>query len=460
MDDGGPTASIIAYVALLLADMFFYGFGAALGSLNEKEMERRAEEEKDKKAIRLKAIISDPFKYENTVQMITSLINVIIGAVHLVLLLHAVANGLSFVAERQLGLESIPVGIIMAAAAILSTLLLLYITLTLGVLLPKKLAARNPERWAYGCVRPVYFMVRLFAPFIGLVNITAKGILRIFGINGNADEADVTEEEIISMVNEGHEQGLIQASEAEMISNIFEFGDKEVQDIMTHRKNIVAIDAQTTLQEAITFMLEGKNSRYPVYEENIDQIIGILHLKDALRFHVGDGKADRPLKELEGLMREPSFVPQTKNIDELFQEMQAEKLQMVVVVDEYGQTDGLVAMEDILEEIVGNIMDEYDEDSEHIEEKGEDEYVIEGKTPLEELEERFNISFEDEEFETLNGFLISRLDKIPEPDEQFDVDYGGYNFKIISVESKMIQSVLVTKLPEEPPEDVDIEEEK
>ena len=146
MDDGGPTASIIAYVALLLADMFFYGFGAALGSLNEKEMERRAEEEKDKKAIRLKAIISDPFKYENTVQMITSLINVIIGAVHLVLLLHAVANGLSFVAERQLGLESIPVGIIMAAAAILSTLLLLYITLTLGVLLPTRLTA-SPSKF-------------------------------------------------------------------------------------------------------------------------------------------------------------------------------------------------------------------------------------------------------------------------------------------------------------------------
>lgn len=449
MDDGGPTASIIAYVALLLADMFFYGFGAALGSLNVKEIERRAEEERDKKAIRLKAIINDPLKYENTVQLIISLINVIIGAVHLAVLLRAVADGLQFVTERQLGLEGIPMGVIMVAAAVLSTVLLLYITLTLGVLLPKKLAARNPERWAYGCVRPVYFVVRLFAPFIGLVGATASGILRIFGINGNADEADVTEEEIISMVNEGHEQGLIQASEAEMISNIFEFGDKEAQNIMTNRKNIVAIDAETTLQDAIAFMLEGKNSRYPVYEENIDHIIGILHLKDALRFHAGDGNADRPLRELEGLMREPSFVPQTKNIDELFQEMQAEKLQMVVVVDEYGQTDGLVAMEDILEEIVGNILDEYDEDSEHIEEKGEDEYIIEGKTPLEELEERFNISFEDEEFETLNGFLISRLDKIPEPDEQFDVDYGGYNFKIISVENKMIQSVLVTKLPEE-----------
>ena len=234
-----------------------------------------------------------------------------------------------------------------------------------------------------------------------------------------------------------------------MISNIFEFGDKEAQDIMTHRNNIVAINAETSLKDAITFMLEGKNSRYPVFEENIDHIVGILHLKDALRFNGSMDKQDIPLRELEGLMREPCFVPQTKNIDELFHEMQARKLQMVIVVDEYGQTDGLVAMEDILEEIVGNIMDEYDVESEYIEEKGEDEYIMEGKTPLEELEERFGIPFENEEFETLNGFLISRLDKIPEPDEQFDVDYKGYNFKILSVENKMIQSVLVTKLSEE-----------
>lgn len=449
MDDGGPTASIMIYVVLLLVDMFFYGFGAALSSLNEKEIERRAEEDKDKKAIRLKAIIGHPAKYENTVQLIISLINVVIGAVHLVMLLHVVAEGLQFITQRQLGLTGIPMGVIMAVAAVLSTILLLYITLTLGVLLPKKLAERNPERWAYVCIGPVSFIMKLFTPFIGLVSATTGGILRIFGINPSTDSGDVTEEEIINMVNEGHEQGLIQASEAEMISNIFEFGDKEAQDIMTNRKNIVAIDAETTLRNAITFMLEGKNSRYPVYEENIDHIIGILHLKDAMRFHVDDSRADCPLRELEGLMREPRFVPQTKNIDELFQEMQAEKLQMVIVVDEYGQTDGLLAMEDILEEIVGNILDEYDEDSEHIEEKNEDEYVIEGRTPLEELEERFNISFENETFETLNGFLISRLDKIPEPDEEFDVDYGGYNFKILSVENKMIQSVLVTRLPEE-----------
>lgn len=448
MDDSGPTASIIFFMALLLIDMFFYGFGAALGSLNEAEIERRADEDKDKKSIRLKKLIGNPTEYVNTVQMITTLVNIIMGAVHLGILLRFISGGLQFVAEHQLNIQTIPPEIIVGIAAVLSTLLLLYITLTLGVLLPKRIGARIPEKWAYACITPVSFVTRMLSPFTGLVTLTTNGILRIFGVNANSDEADVTEEEIINMVNEGHEQGLIQASEAEMISNIFEFGDKEAQDIMTHRNNIVAIDGETILKDAISFMLEGKNSRYPVYEENIDHIIGILHFKDAMRFHADGNRMECPIHELEGLLREPYFVPQTKNIDELFREMQADKLQMVIVVDEYGQTDGLVAMEDILEEIVGNILDEYDEDSEYIEEKGNDEYVMEGKTPLEELEERFGITFDDEEFETLNGFLISRLDKIPEPDEQFDVDYKGFNFKILSVENKMIQSVLVTRLPE------------
>lgn len=447
MDDGSA-ASISLFIVLLLIDMFFYGFGAAITSLNDKEVERRADEEKDKKAIKLKRIISNPAEYVNTVQMITTLINVTIGAIHLGMLLRLIQSGLLFLVEEQMGLEVAAAHLFIGAAAVLATLLLLYITLTLGVLLPKRIAARIPEKWAYTCINPVYFVTRLLSPFTGLVTVTVRGILRIFGVGSDENEGDVTEEEIIHMVNEGHEQGVIQASEAKMISNIFEFGDKEAQNIMTHRNNVVAIDADTLLKDAITFMLEGKNSRYPVYEENIDHIIGILHLKDAMRFHGSGEKQDMPLRDLEGLMREPYFVPQTKNIDELFREMQAEKLQMVIVVDEYGQTDGLVAMEDILEEIVGNILDEYDVESEYIEEKGNDEYVIDGLTPLEELEERLGVTFEKEDFETLNGFLISRLDRIPEPDEQFAVDYGGYNFKILTVENKMIQSVLVTKLPE------------
>lgn len=448
MDDSGPTASIIFFVVLLLIDMFFYGFGAALESLNESEIERRADEDKDKKSIRLKNLIGNPAEYVNTVQLITTLINVIIGAVHLGILLRTISGGLQFVAEHQLKLHAVSTEIIIGIAAVLSTLLLLYITLTLGVLLPKRIGAKISEKWAYACITPVSFITKMLSPFTGLVTVTTTGILHVFGVNDNTDESDVTEEEIINMVNEGHEQGLIQASEAEMISNIFEFGDKEAQDIMTHRSSIVAIDGSSKLKNVISFILEGKNSRYPVYEETIDHIIGILHFKDAMRFHADENKMECPIKDLEGLLREPCFVPQTKNIDELFREMQADKLQMVIVVDEYGQTDGLIAMEDILEEIVGNILDEYDDDSEYIEEKSKDEYVMEGMTPLEELEERFGISFENEEFETLNGFLISRLDKIPEPDEQFDVDYMGYNFKILSVENKMIQSVLVTRLSE------------
>jgi putative hemolysin len=286
-------------------------------------------------------------------------------------------------------------------------------------------------------------------PITGLISVTVNGILFLCGVRDKEGDTDVTEEEIINMVNEGHEQGVIQDSEAEMISNIFEYGDKEAQDIMTHRKNIIAIDGETGLTDALEFMINERNSRYPVYEENIDHIIGILHLKHAMRFRQEGCHGEGAIKDLEGLLREPYFVPQTKNIDELFKEMQSQKLQMAIVVDEYGQTAGLVAMEDILEEIVGNIMDEYDEDKEYIEDKGNDEYVMDGTTPLEELEERFDIVFEEEEYETLNGFMISKLDRIPEPDEEFDVDYGGYNFKILSVDKKMIKSVLVTKLPEE-----------
>lgn len=436
-DDGGPTVYIF-FAVFLLVNMFFYAFGAAVTSLNVKEIERRADEEKDKKSIRLKKIISDPARYVNTVQLVTTLMNVIIGAFYLEVCRR-------FLAELLLPVKGLNADAAALIAAVVTAFLILYILLTLGVVLPKRIAVRKPEPIAYAFITPVYWITRLLSPFTGLISATAKGILYLFGVRDSVNDKDVTEEEIISMVNEGHEQGLIQASEAEMISNIFEYGDKEAQDIMTHRKNMVAIDGNMLLQDAIGFMLRGKNSRYPVYDENIDSIIGILHLKDAMRYHAGNDRINCPLKEAEGLLREAYFVPETKNIDELFKEMQSKKLQMVIVVDEYGQTVGLIAMEDILEEIVGNIMDEYDEDKEYIEEKGNDKYIIEGKTPLEELEERFGLTFEDEEFETVNGFLISRLDRIPEPDETFETVYDGYRFKILSVEKKMIKSVLVEK---------------
>ncbi len=451
MGDPEPGVSII-FVILLLSDMFLYGFDAAISGLNEKEVERRAQEDKDAKSIKLLKIISQPMHYRNMVQLAATLINVVAGAVYLKLWMHLLEGGLRSLAEEKMLSLSVPAGILATAftvlAAVIAVLALLYIFLTFGVLLPKRVAERIPEKWAYVCVGPVMILIRLFAPFTGIVSATVQGILFLFGVRGGENESDVTEEEIINMVQEGFEQGVIEDSEAEMISNIFAYGDKEAQDIMTHRSNVVAVDGNMHLKDAIDFMLAGTNSRYPVYEENIDHIIGILHLKDAMRYHRRDASADGCIKDLDGLLREAYFVPQTKNIDELFEEMQSRKLQMVIVVDEYGQMDGLVAMEDILEEIVGNILDEYDEDTAYIEDKGNDEYVMEGKTPLEDLTDRFGIRFDGEEFETLNGFMIYRLDHIPEPGEEFDVDYEGYNFKILSVENKMVQSVLVTKLPD------------
>lgn len=445
MDDGGPTASIILFLVLLFIDIFFYGFGSAVQELGGRGTERKTDEETDKKSERLKKLIADPRGYVDTLQLTVTLINLVMGGFYLKL----IQNFFIFQATYSLHLkEWLSEPLLGAAVLIVAAAVLTYTLLTFGVLMPKKLAAKYPERWAYTCITPVYYITKLLKPFTGLIALSAKGFLRLFGVKTDSDAADVTEEEIISMVNEGHEQGVFRASEAEMITNIFELDDKQAKDIMTQRKNMSVIDGQTSLKDAIRFMLDERNSRYPVYEENIDHIIGILHLKDAMRIHSADEALDVPVREIDGLIREAVFIPETRNINLLFRSMQSEKVQMVIVVDEYGQTAGLVAMEDILEEIVGNILDEYDEDEEYIEEKGENEYIIEGMTPLEELEERLNISFEEEEFDTLNGFLISKMDKIPEENEKFDIDVSGYNFKVLSVENKMIHTVLVTKLAE------------
>ena len=428
MDDGGPTASYLIFFALLFIDVFFYGFSAAVKELNSKELSDQLEESGNKKVRRLYQIAVSPQQHIDTVQLVVTLINLTAG---------------SFVLDNFERLSH----------KLIAGIIVLYILLTFGVLIPKKLGARYAHKWAYACINPIYYVTKILSPFTGLVSLTTKGILRIFGISVNNDSEDVTEEEIISMVNEGHEQGVLLATEAEMITKIFQFGDKEAQDIMTHRKNILAIERNMTLSDALDYMLSESKSRFPVYEENIDHVLGILHFRDAMRAHREPGNMSLAVGDIDGLIRETMYIPETKNIDDLFKDMQRTKTQMVIVVDEYGQTTGLLAMEDILEEIVGNIMDEYDEDEAYIEEtENDDEYIIEGITPLEELEERFGISFNEEEFETLNGFLISKMDKIPEENEEFSIDVDGYSFRILSVENRMIKSVLVTKLPEKEPD--------
>ncbi len=263
------------------------------------------------------------------------------------------------------------------------------------------------------------------------------------------DNEDVTEEEIISMVNEGHEQGVLLASEAEMIHNIFEFGDKEAKDIMTHRKNIIAIDGELSYNDAVDLMIESSRSRFPVYLEDIDTIIGVLHIKDAFTFFKKNEIFRTPIKDIPGLLRDVEFIPETRNINSLFAEMQLAKTHMVIVVDEYGQTSGIVAMEDILEEIVGNIEDEHDDEESMIEHLPDDSYLMDGMTPLEDVVDVLHIPVEEDAFDTLNGLLISLLDKIPNDGEKTSIRAYGYEFFILVVENKMIQKVKVVELPEQ-----------
>ena len=254
------------------------------------------------------------------------------------------------------------------------------------------------------------------------------------------------EEEIISMVNEGTESGQIEESEAVMINNIFEFGDKAAKDIMTDRSNIVAIDMSDKLEDAIEVMLDCGKSRFPVYQDSIDHIVGIVHIKDAISAGRDKANKKKTIEGVEGLIREAKFIPETRKVDALFNTMRAAKLQMVIVIDEYGQTAGIVAMRDILEEIVGDIDDEYDDEDDVIIAKEENKYIIDGLTRLEDLEKYLDISFDDENFETINGYLISKLEHIPDKKEKFEYEYKGYNFKVLSVENNIIRQILITKV--------------
>lgn len=262
----------------------------------------------------------------------------------------------------------------------------------------------------------------------------------------NVSEDDVIEEEIISMVKEGHEQGVLLDSEAEMIHNIFEYAEKEAKDIMTHRKNIVAIDADMSFYDMVAYVDDTGKSRFPVYEGDIDNIIGVLLIKDAFLFCQRNEIFRTSIKDIPGLVREVDFITETIKINNLFKKMQMEKSQICIVIDEYGQTSGLVAMEDILEEIVGEIEDEHDEEEQIFLVESDGSYTFDGLTELPDVLEVVDLPVEEDEFETLNGYIISLLEKVPNDNEYEVIEKHGYQFEIQKVENRIIRQVRITKL--------------
>ena len=235
-----------------------------------------------------------------------------------------------------------------------------------------------------------------------------------------------------------------------IITNIFEFGDKDVTDVMTSRKKIDAIDVNMSVEKALNYMLDEPYSRYPLYEDDIDNIVGVLYLKDVIDAYLNQKEAT-----LSDIAREPFFVHQTMNLSVLFQEMQTKKIHMAIVIDEYSQTEGIVSMEDMLEVIVGNILDEYDVEDRNITKIGwADIYLVRGSTRLEELEDTLGIEFDVEDIETLNGFLIDQLGHLPEDNEEIEIIYQGYSFKSVDIHDNMIRQVKVEKRKRKEEEDV------
>ncbi len=256
---------------------------------------------------------------------------------------------------------------------------------------------------------------------------------------------DNSSEELIEVVNESHEKGVLNTNEADMIQNIVELRNKDAKDVMVHRKNVVALDGKMTIKETIEFINENSFSRYPVYLDDIDDIIGSVHIKQLLKFVDDSKNLNKRLQDVDGLIREIDFIPETNTIYSLFNRMKIKKNHIAIVVDEYGQTSGIITMEDILEEIVGNIIDENDTENTNIVELKEGEYRIEGITSIEDVEELLDIQI-DGEFETLNGFLTYMNGKIPSDNSTFLVKAYGYKFQVIDVKNKVIQDVKVSKL--------------
>lgn len=265
-------------------------------------------------------------------------------------------------------------------------------------------------------------------------------------------ENNITEEGIRQMVDAGGDMGSIDETEKEMINNIFDLDNISVGEIATHRTDIVAIPLDATLEDITNVITEEKYSRIVVYDESIDNIVGVFHVKDMVKYILGDAKR---MKEdyfhIEDILMTPYFVPFSKKTDELFQEMQREKVHMAIVIDEYGGTAGIVTMEDVIEEIVGNIFDEYDvEEEEDICPIGEDAYRINGTTGLDDVEELLGIVFEDDEdYDTLGGYLIGRLGRIPDDEEKPEICVGGWLFQVESIEEKRIEKVRTVRAPQE-----------
>ena len=423
--------SLLVLAILIFVNAFFAAAEIAFISLNDAKIDKQAKEG-NKKAKKIRKMLKEPSKFLATIQIGITLAGFLSSA-------FAADAFASELAPKLNSLINLGINTWNTISIIIITLILSYFSLVFGELVPKRIAMKNPEKIAFGSIGVIRLIHIIASPIVNFLNFSTNSICKLFGI-GPQDEETVTEEEIRMMVDVGEEKGSIDEEEKELINNVFEFNDKTVSDVMIHRTEVYAIDIQSNIEDILSELKEYKYSRIPVYEENIDNIVGVLFIKDLLAYAYTKKEV-----KIKKIMRPVYFVSESKPINEFFKEMQRDKQQLAIVLDEYGGTAGIITMEDIIEELVGNIFDEYDDVEKEYEKIDDNTFLINGSVSIFDLRKILEIDIPEGDYDTLSGYLIELLGRIPQDDEKPVIETEKVTYKIEEYEEKRILWVKACK---------------
>ena len=426
-------SQLLVLVILILLNAFFAASEIAFITLNDAKIDMQAKEG-NKKAKQIQKMIKTPSKFLATIQIGITLAGFLSSAFASDTFTEKLAPMLYKL------MPFINLGIWKSISIIIITIILSFFTLVFGELVPKRLAMKNYEKIAFGSIGVIRTISIITAPFVKFLTIVTNAVSKLFGV-GESDEETVTEEEIKMRVTQGEESGNIKEEEKELINNVFEFNDITVSEIMRHRKDIFAVDINISNEELISELSkeEYRHSRIPVYDETIDEIKGILYIKDVLK------NINKKTFKVKNIIKEPYFVSQNRLINEVFRELQKNKIQIAIILDEYGGTAGLVTMEDILEELVGDIYDEYDEEEKEFEKIDDNTYILSGNMTIYDVNKLLNAKIPEGDYDTISGFLQDQLGRIPEDEENPIIETETVTYKIEEYEDKRILKIKACK---------------
>ncbi len=436
--DGSTITYVIIFICLVVLAAFFNASQTAIVTFNDSKL-KKLSEDGNKKAEQLLKITKSPSRFMDFCDICAFLFAM--GAV--VIATWMLRNIIGYVNPTDS--FQTPFQLFLGHWWGVAIVLLLWIVLVtfavyvLSYMLPRKVATHRPERFAFFCIAPLRFFKAIFFPFAALTVGLSNGMSRVFGVDPNKEKEDATEEEIRMMVDVGNEKGVIEESQKDMINNIFEFDDRTAEEVMTHRTEVIAVSQDATISDIVYYAINEGFSRIPVYEDDIDNIVGVIYVKDLLCL-VGC-KSTEDFK-ISDFIRPVLYVPESNRCRELFKEFTDKKIHMAVVVDEYGGTSGIVTMEDLLESIVGNIQDEYDDEEIEIQKMNDTTYMIDGGADLEEVAETLGLDIsENEDYDTLGGLITDILGRIPDDGEMPAVTYQNVDFTVLVVEDRRVVKV-------------------